>query len=309
MAAWEITKLWTSKEIGEYRAYVAAQIPKRVGNQRCTCEDLSLRLISDFAEANKLPIAIANNTYPKRTYIKPVNQINPSFTDPFIVVKRQVVDGAVTKLAHRHGLTPEDFMSKTAFDNTALTSTGASDLLNHSLTKFVAGAVKGKAESLALATAGDLIVLGKGGSHVQVVTSVGNGVVNIMQGNFRPDDERASGWSKFWGTNQNDPNEEKYIGAIVAGEKYTRERNGDWHYKGGSADFAGKHGRVMLWDFDAWNALMVQYTVQANDTLSSIALKHWGNGDAWKRIWWTNQTKIGSNPDKLRAGMKLFIWK
>jgi nucleoid-associated protein YgaU len=134
-------------------------------------------------------------------------------------------------------------------------------------------------------------------------------MVHIMQGNFRPEDERADFWDKLGGTNQNNPNSKKYIGAIVEGKHYRRESDGKWSYYGDPFDFSGKHGRVMSWDFDAWNSLIVEYPVQANDTLSSIALKHWGNGDAWKRIWWTNQTKIGSNPDKLRAGMKLFIWK
>lgn len=295
MAAWEITKLWTSKEIGEYRAYVTAQRTPRVGRQRCTCEDLSLRVVTDFAAANGLPVAIANNARRPHSYHPPgagAGSYSMSHT-----------------LAFRHGITPEDFKTKAEFDTEALTTTGASDLISHKITKFVSGAVEGKAESLALAKEGDIIVLGNGGSHVQVVTSVGSGLVNIMQGNFRPKDERATTWEQITGTNQNDPNDSKYIGAIVADEKYARDAKGVWHYKGQPANFKADKGRVMIWDFDAWNALIVQHTVQSGETLSAIALKRWGNGNAWKRIYETNQTKIGANPDKVRSGMKLFVWK
>jgi len=299
MAAWEIKGLWTGKEIGEYRAYVAGQATARVGNQRCTCEDLSMRLVTDFAESRGLPVAFHNGTYPRKIFTGGGAGTGAGSRSQSNV------------LAFRNGLTPEDFASKGAFFDAALTSTGASDLLGYSTAKYVAGAVEGKVESLDLAKEGDLIILYSGGGHVQVVTSVGAGLVNIMQGNFRPKNERATTWDKVWGTNQNDPNDPKYIGAMVAKKSYTRDANNDWFYDGSATTFAKDLGRVMIWDFDAWNALIVKHEVAANETLSKIALDRWGDGTApaWNRIYSTNKTKIGSDPNHLRSGLKLYVWK
>ncbi|MCC6680164.1 MAG: LysM peptidoglycan-binding domain-containing protein, partial [Phycisphaeraceae bacterium] len=49
------------------------------------------------------------------------------------------------------------------------------------------------------------------------------------------------------------------------------------------------------------------YVVKAGDTLSSIADQYYGDRGLWSTIYSANKTKIGSNPDKLKAGMELTI--
>ena len=49
------------------------------------------------------------------------------------------------------------------------------------------------------------------------------------------------------------------------------------------------------------------YVVRAGDTLSAIALRYYGNGDLWGRIFSANRAKIGSDPSELRAGVTLVI--
>jgi len=52
-----------------------------------------------------------------------------------------------------------------------------------------------------------------------------------------------------------------------------------------------------------------EYTVQAGDTLTLIALKHYGPGshDKWRRVFDANRAVIGDNPYLLRPGMVLRI--
>lgn len=49
------------------------------------------------------------------------------------------------------------------------------------------------------------------------------------------------------------------------------------------------------------------YTVQANDTLSSIALQAYGNANAWQKIYDANKQVIGNDPNLLHAGEVIFI--
>ncbi len=49
------------------------------------------------------------------------------------------------------------------------------------------------------------------------------------------------------------------------------------------------------------------YVVKAGDTLSSIADHYYGDSGLWSTIYSANKSKIGSNPDKLKAGMELTI--
>ena len=49
------------------------------------------------------------------------------------------------------------------------------------------------------------------------------------------------------------------------------------------------------------------YTVQANDTLSSIALAAYDNANAWLKIYDANKQVIGNDPNLLRAGEVIFI--
>ena len=47
------------------------------------------------------------------------------------------------------------------------------------------------------------------------------------------------------------------------------------------------------------------YTVQAGDSLGSIAHQQWGSAILWKRLWQANPTL--SNPDQIRVGQRLVI--
>ncbi len=51
------------------------------------------------------------------------------------------------------------------------------------------------------------------------------------------------------------------------------------------------------------------YTVKSGDSLSTISWNVYGEGSAWKRIYDANRSAIGSNPDRLKVGMKLTIPK
>lgn len=218
MPAWTVKNAWTASTIQSYRNYAKTNGPRRAGNLRSTCEDLSIRMVVDFAELNGLPVFFAND-------------------------------------AHSQGLDPAKFNSKSAYLDAVLPSTGASDLLDYNTVVMVKGAQKGNANvSLPLAKPGDLIILYQGGGHVQVVTSVSPGTVNIVQGNFRPSSERCGRIDRVWnGQNQNDPGSRCYIGAIVAEKSYVRTgKPPKWIFDGRSEEFA-QQGRLCLWDFDSWN--------------------------------------------------------
>ena len=49
------------------------------------------------------------------------------------------------------------------------------------------------------------------------------------------------------------------------------------------------------------------YEVQSGDTLLSIAEQFYGDTTQWRRIYDANKDVIGSDPDKLKIGMKLKI--
>jgi nucleoid-associated protein YgaU len=51
------------------------------------------------------------------------------------------------------------------------------------------------------------------------------------------------------------------------------------------------------------------YTVQSGDSLSTIAARFYGSGSAnnVNKIYYSNQTTIGSNPNLIRPGQKLYI--
>jgi 5'-nucleotidase/UDP-sugar diphosphatase len=49
------------------------------------------------------------------------------------------------------------------------------------------------------------------------------------------------------------------------------------------------------------------YDVQSGDTLLTIADQFYGDGSQWRRVYDANKDVIGSDPDKLKIGMKLKI--
>jgi nucleoid-associated protein YgaU len=49
------------------------------------------------------------------------------------------------------------------------------------------------------------------------------------------------------------------------------------------------------------------YEVQSGDTLLTIAEQFYGDTGQWRRIYDANKDVIGSDPDKLKIGMKLKI--
>ena len=48
-------------------------------------------------------------------------------------------------------------------------------------------------------------------------------------------------------------------------------------------------------------------TVNSGDSLSSIALKHYGSVEYWPLVWDTNRETVGNNPNRIRPGMVLLI--
>jgi len=51
------------------------------------------------------------------------------------------------------------------------------------------------------------------------------------------------------------------------------------------------------------------YTVQSGDSLSKIATRFYGSGSAnnVNKIYYSNMATIGSNPNLIRTGQKLYI--
>lgn len=51
------------------------------------------------------------------------------------------------------------------------------------------------------------------------------------------------------------------------------------------------------------------YTVQSGDNLSTISTKYYGNASADNvgKIYYSNQTTIGANPNVIQPGQKLYI--
>ncbi|WP_242926591.1 LysM peptidoglycan-binding domain-containing protein [Pontibacter vulgaris] len=49
------------------------------------------------------------------------------------------------------------------------------------------------------------------------------------------------------------------------------------------------------------------YTVQSGDSLSKIAKKHYGDANAWKKIYEANKQTIGDNPDLIKPGQRFVI--
>jgi nucleoid-associated protein YgaU len=47
--------------------------------------------------------------------------------------------------------------------------------------------------------------------------------------------------------------------------------------------------------------------VQSGDSLSKIAKKHYGDANAWKKIYEANKATIGENPDLIRPGQRFVI--
>ncbi|TMC98723.1 MAG: LysM peptidoglycan-binding domain-containing protein, partial [Chloroflexi bacterium] len=49
------------------------------------------------------------------------------------------------------------------------------------------------------------------------------------------------------------------------------------------------------------------YTVQAGDTLSSIAQRAYGDANQWQKIYDANKQVIGNDPNQIRPGEVLYI--
>ena len=49
------------------------------------------------------------------------------------------------------------------------------------------------------------------------------------------------------------------------------------------------------------------YTIQANDTLFSIALQAYGDANQWQKIYDANKQVIGNDPNAIRAGEVIHI--
>jgi len=52
---------------------------------------------------------------------------------------------------------------------------------------------------------------------------------------------------------------------------------------------------------------MVDYTIRSGDTLWTIAVQYYQDGSLWRTIYNANRDRIGSDPNRLTAGMKIRI--
>jgi nucleoid-associated protein YgaU len=157
MPAWYVTKLWDATEVANYRTYAAKEGPNKAAKAvKCTCEDLAIRIVTEYASGNGLPAYFYNDSHPMPT-----------------------------------GLTPEHSANLSEYLEKVLSTTGARDLSNYSTVDFVPGASKSDPNSLRLAEEGDLILLYNPVHHVQVVISASTSEVKIAQGNTHD----PSGWN------------------------------------------------------------------------------------------------------------------
>ena len=54
-------------------------------------------------------------------------------------------------------------------------------------------------------------------------------------------------------------------------------------------------------------ASQTKYKVAAGDSLSAIALKHYGSADKWQAIYEANKEMIGDNPSAIQIGQELVL--
>ncbi len=112
MAAWFPVSQWTPSMISTYRQAVVSATPMLVRRRaRFTCEDFALGLVIDFAANNRLPLLLANETYP-------------------------------------NGMRPEQWSTLDAYRNDVLSTTGARDLLRAENTVPVSSLPNGMLEHL-----------------------------------------------------------------------------------------------------------------------------------------------------------------
>ena len=50
-----------------------------------------------------------------------------------------------------------------------------------------------------------------------------------------------------------------------------------------------------------------KHTVAAGETLSDIALKHYGHANRWQEIYDADKAVIGDNPNKIKPGQEFII--
>jgi hypothetical protein len=62
-SAWAINSQWSEEMIRQYQAYASKRAEEYAKNKTaCTCEDLALNILIDFASANGLPLVIVNQS-------------------------------------------------------------------------------------------------------------------------------------------------------------------------------------------------------------------------------------------------------
>jgi hypothetical protein len=62
-SAWAIHNQWSSDMIKQYQAYASKRAEEYAKNKTaCTCEDLALNILIDFASANGLPLVVVNQS-------------------------------------------------------------------------------------------------------------------------------------------------------------------------------------------------------------------------------------------------------
>lgn len=149
MPAWHVTKLWNAAEIANYRKYAASEGPKKAASAaKCTCEDLAIRIVTEYASSNGLPAYFYNGAHPRP-----------------------------------EGLTPEFYANLSDYLVKVLSTTAARDLSDYDTVEFVNGTSISDPNSLRKAQPGDLILLYNPVHHVQVVVSSSSSQVKIAQGN------------------------------------------------------------------------------------------------------------------------------
>lgn len=213
MSAWKVENRWDPAYATRFSSWVPSGVQAHSGKLRFTCEDLAVQLIIDFAVNHKLPLKIKNGS-------------------------------------RSLGYVSGDFDSREEYRLEVMSSTGARDLLLDGNTLAVGSGTPGLDSDLIFAQAGDMIVMNDGSyRHVQIITHVRTGQIEIAQGNFRDPTDHCSGGDG------NDPADKCYLGAHIQKARYEL-RDGRWRYIRPRSDemvFQKKQARIRRWNFMSFN--------------------------------------------------------
>lgn len=229
---WRTTSYWTDVDIQDFQAQVPAIVQRliqeqywdrdgSIQNNRFTCEDFALRVLSEFAASRGLPVKLVTGT---RTY-RNMEVYNAAEHDRYV--------------SHMYG-----------FAQMVMLTYGAPDMQR--VGKNVV-AVAAEADLLT----GDLLAQAHDrptgtAHHIQVVVGVSTSTIDIRQGNTSGVSVRPVTTLKKWlGSNMADPQNSGYAGMPIEKAFYKKSAVG-WDYTNVTHG-ASRADFLKVFEFYRWN--------------------------------------------------------